>query len=73
MWSVLYYLHKHVKGNVHPRAGQEDPEGQWRYSFSVALTSALAFNLSARGKPCISYCIMHIPIRYLLVYTCGVI
>ena len=29
------------KGKGHPRIGHEDPEGEWRYSSMVSLTSAL--------------------------------
>ena len=29
------------KGKVHPRKGHEGPEGEWRYSCTLTLTSAL--------------------------------
>ena len=29
------------KGKVHPRTGHEDPEGEYRYSSTLSLTSAL--------------------------------
>jgi len=29
------------KGKVHPRTGLEGPEGEWRYSYTLSLTSAL--------------------------------
>ena len=29
------------KGKVHPRTGQEGPEGEWRYSSTLSLTLAL--------------------------------
>ena len=29
------------KGKVHPRTGHEGPEGEWRYSYTLSLTSAL--------------------------------
>jgi hypothetical protein len=31
----------HSKGNVHPRAGHEGPEGEYMYCSSLSLTSAL--------------------------------
>ena len=30
-----------VKGKVHPITGHEGPEGEWRYSCALSLTSAL--------------------------------
>jgi hypothetical protein len=30
-----------VKGKVHPTTGREGPEGEWRYSCTVSVTSAL--------------------------------
>jgi hypothetical protein len=30
-----------VKGKVHTRTGHKGPEGEWRYSSTVSLTSAL--------------------------------
>jgi hypothetical protein len=29
------------KGNVNPKTGHEGPEGNYRYSFTLSLTSAL--------------------------------
>jgi hypothetical protein len=29
------------KGKVHPRTGHEGPEGEWRYSSTLCLTSVL--------------------------------
>jgi hypothetical protein len=29
------------RGNVHPRRGHEGPEGEYMYSFTLCLTSAL--------------------------------
>ena len=31
-----------MKGKVHPRTGHEHPDGEYRYSFTRSLTSALA-------------------------------
>ena len=33
--------HLHIKGKVQPRTGHEGPEGEWKYSSTLALTSAL--------------------------------
>jgi len=30
-----------VKGKVHPRTCHEDPKGEWKYSSTLSLTSAL--------------------------------
>jgi len=39
------------KGKVHPRTGQEDPEGEHRYSSTFSLTSALDGGLVAKATP----------------------
>jgi len=33
------------KGKVHPRTDHEGPEGQYRYSFTLSLTSAIDWAL----------------------------
>ena len=30
-----------VKGEVYPRTGQEGPDGEWRYNWTLSLKSAL--------------------------------
>jgi hypothetical protein len=50
-WWQFVYLHVNVKlaskgkgkgkGKVYPRTGHEGPEGEWRYSSTLSLTSAL--------------------------------
>jgi len=38
----FWYVRNHKgKGKVHHRTGQEGPEGEYRYSSTVSLTSAL--------------------------------
>ena len=39
-WKLISYKVK-GKGKVHPRTGHEGPEGEWRYSSTHSLTSAL--------------------------------
>ena len=42
IYVIMYRLCKGKdKGTVRPRRGHEGPEGEWRYSFTLPLTSAL--------------------------------
>jgi hypothetical protein len=36
-----YFIYKKDKGKGHPRTGHEGPEGMYRYSATLSLTSAL--------------------------------
>jgi hypothetical protein len=35
---TLYICKGKCKGKVHPRTGQESPEGEWKYSPTLSLT-----------------------------------
>jgi hypothetical protein len=39
--TILENLGIKCKGKLHPRMGNEGPEGEYRYSFTLALTSSL--------------------------------
>jgi len=39
--SLIYNYCESKKGKVHPRTGHEGPEGEWSYSSTLSLTSAL--------------------------------
>jgi len=42
--NIYDYFHEHmgfIKDKGHPRAGHEDPEGEWIYSSTLPSTSAL--------------------------------
>jgi len=37
----VFYESSNGKGKAHPRKGHEGPDGEWRYSSTLSLTSAL--------------------------------
>jgi hypothetical protein len=41
MSTGILYVRPKSEGEVHPRTGHEGPEGEWMYSSTLPLTSAL--------------------------------
>jgi hypothetical protein len=57
LWRLTHYysqvriLEMEGKGKVHPRTGHEGPKGEYRYSITLSLTSALDSNGWSTPRP----------------------